>query len=109
MSGNSVYLTSPYGLTFKGDSVYSSLPYYGRAYRLPYGGGDGLRFQEPVSHYDASFNKKGTARVQFKARTADDYYQFDVQLFPGGSSTIRITPTNRQSITFYGTWSESAK
>lgn len=103
MSGKSVYLSSPYSLTLKGDSVYSYLPYYGRAYQLPYGGGDGLRFKEPISHYDVSYNKKGTARVRFKTRTADDYYQFDIQLFPSGSSTINITPTNRQGISFYGT------
>lgn len=39
MSGRSIPLTTPYGLQMKKDSVDVYLPYYGRAYQIPYGGG----------------------------------------------------------------------
>ena len=48
MSGRSIPLTTPYGLQMKKDSVDVYLPYYGRAYQIPYGGGEGLRFKAPV-------------------------------------------------------------
>ena len=42
MRGRSIPLTSSYSLEIRNDSVISYLPYYGRAYSIPYGGGDGL-------------------------------------------------------------------
>ena len=46
MAGRSVNLTSPYSLEIHGDSILSYLPYFGRAYSAPYGGGEGLTFKE---------------------------------------------------------------
>lgn len=102
MSGRSVNLTSPYSLEMRGDSAVSYLPYFGRAYSAPYGGGDGLRFEESITNYTCSFNKKGTAQIQFNARTNEDFYKYTVQIYPDGSANINVTPTNKQSITFHG-------
>lgn len=41
MRGRSIPLTSQYSLQIRNDSVFSYLPYYGRAYSVPYGGGSG--------------------------------------------------------------------
>lgn len=102
MRGRTINLTSPYSLEMRGDSVISYLPYFGRAYSVPYGGGDGLRFEKSITDYQASFNKKGTAQIQFRTRSDDDTYAFDMQVFSNGSATINVTPVNRQSITFHG-------
>jgi len=102
MGGKSLNLTSPYSLELRGDSVISYLPYFGRAYSVPYGGGEGLRFTETVSDYSLSYDKKGTAKIQFRARTDEDNYTFNVEVFKNGSSVIRVAPVNRQSITYYG-------
>lgn len=48
MRGRSIPLTSPYSLEIRNDSVISYLPYFGRAYSIPYGGGDGLNFRAPL-------------------------------------------------------------
>ena len=50
MGGRTVHLTTPYSLEMRGDSAISYLPYFGRAYSLPYGGGDGcvLKNQLPI-------------------------------------------------------------
>ena len=102
MGGRSLNLTSPYSLEMRGDSVISYLPYFGRAYSAPYGGGDGLRFEESITDYQCSFNKKGTAQIQFRTRSDDDTFAFSVQVFSNGSTTINVTPVNKQNITFYG-------
>lgn len=102
MSGRAVNLTSSYSLELRGDSVLSYLPYFGRAYSAPYGGGKGLNFTDTVSEYDLSYDKKGVARIKFRTRTDEDNYAFNVQVFPNGSSTISVTPVNKQGITFYG-------
>ena len=102
MGGRTVHLTPPYSLEMRGDSAISYLPYFGRAYSLPYGGGDGMRFEESITDYQCSFNKKGTAQIQFRTRSDDDTFAFSVQVFSNGSATINVTPVNKQNITFYG-------
>lgn len=102
MGGKAINLTSLYSLEMRGDSVISYLPYFGRAYSLPYGGGDGLHFETSITDYQLTFDKKGTAQIKFVARTTDDTFRFNVHLFSNGSATINVTPTNRQSITYQG-------
>lgn len=102
MTGRAVNLTSSYSLEVRGDSVISYLPYFGRAYNLPYGGGEGLRFEEQLTDYDLSYDKKGTAKIKFESRTKEDNFTFNVEVFPNGRSTINVTPVNRQGITFHG-------
>lgn len=102
VGGRSVNLTSPYSFEMRGDSAVSYLPYFGRAYSVPYGGGDGMRFEKSVTDYSSSYNKKGIAQIKFVTRTDEDTYRFNIQVFPNGSATINVTPTNRQSITYQG-------
>ena len=103
MGGRTVNLTSSYSLEMRGDSVVSYLPYFGRAYSAPYGGGNGgVRFEKSITDYQCSYNKKGTAQIKFVARTDDDTYRFDVQVYPNGSAFINVTPVNKQSITYHG-------
>ena len=68
MSGRSIPLTTPYGLQMKKDSVDVYLPYYGRAYQIPYGGGEGLRFKAPVENYSSKL-KQDRYRITFEATT----------------------------------------
>lgn len=102
MTGRSRSLTSDYSLKLKGDSVVSYLPYSGEAYSIPYGGGKGLDFEAPIKDYSLTWGKKGVAVIKFNARTNEDNFSFRIQLFDNGSSSIQISPVNRQSITFYG-------
>ena len=66
--GRSITLTSPYSVEIRNDSVISYLPYYGRAYSIPYGGGEGLNFKAPITDYQLDRDKKGTAKIKFSAR-----------------------------------------
>lgn len=100
--GRSVSLTSPYSIEIRNDSVFSYLPYYGRAYSIPYGGGEGLNFKAPLADYKPEWNKKGTAVIQFTARSPEDRFDFKVDVFDNGSSSIYVNMQNRQAIHFLG-------
>ncbi len=101
-AGGAVNLTTPYSLELYGDSVKADLPYFGRAYSLPYGGGEGMRFEAPAGEYQLTYDKKEVARIQFKARTDEDLYTFNLRIFPGGSATINVVPVHKQGIQYQG-------
>ncbi|WP_297905864.1 DUF4251 domain-containing protein [uncultured Parabacteroides sp.] len=102
MAGRSVNLTTPYSLEIHGDSILSHLPYFGRAYSAPYGGGEGLMFKEVAVEKERTSKKKGRSEIKFRVKTKEDIYTFRVEVYPNGSATINVTPVNKQSITFYG-------
>lgn len=106
LNGRSRTLTSSYSVEIKGEEVKSHLPYFGRAYSIPYGGGDGLIFESTITEYRSSFDDKGKAIIEFKARTNDDQFVFRINIFPNGSASIDVTSNNRQSISFQGTASD---
>lgn len=99
-------LTSAYRIKITGDSIDSYLPFFGRAYSVPYDGGKGLIFQAPLSDYKLSFNKKGTATIKFKTETDEDSFTYTLQIQPDGAASVRVIPVNRQSISFYGRLAE---
>ncbi|MDR2774522.1 MAG: DUF4251 domain-containing protein [Tannerella sp.] len=103
MNGNARALTSPYSLEVKGDMVKSYLPFYGRAYSIPYGGGEGLNFESTVTGYKSSFDDKGRAVVEFETKTKEDQVVFRMEIFPDGSTSINVISNNRQAISFRGT------
>ncbi|WP_455672289.1 DUF4251 domain-containing protein [Phocaeicola sp.] len=102
MQGGSKFLTDSYSVEVRNDSIYSYLPYFGVAYSLPYGGGKGLNFKEPISEYTTEYGKKGEARITLKVRNEEDNYTYNITIYPNGTSSIQVTPTNRQSISFSG-------
>lgn len=100
--GRSISLTSLYSLEIRNDSVISYLPYFGRGYSIPYGGGNGLNFKAPITDYSLEQDKKGTARIKFSARSPEDKFDFNVSVYSNGSSSIFVNMQNRQSISFSG-------
>lgn len=102
MRGRNVSLSSPYSLEIRNDSVISYLPYYGRAYSIPYDGGKGLDFEAPIKEYTMELDKKGAVRIKFSARSPEDYFTYNVRVFSNGSATIDVTMQNRQAISFMG-------
>ena len=93
--GRTVHLSSPYSFSYR----YS---FYGRAYSIPYGGGEGLIFQAPLDEYEMEMNKKGTAKVKFTARSPEDKFTFNLTIYSNGSASINVNMQNRESISFSG-------
>lgn len=102
MKGRSRSLTSNYSVEVRNDSVFSYLPYFGEAYNVPYGGGKGLIFNAPISQYQTKHLKKGKVQINFKVNNEEDKYGYNLTIYPNGSTSIHIQPTNRQAISFMG-------
>lgn len=102
MRGSSCALTTNYSVEVRNDSVLSYLPYFGVAYTAPYGGGKGLNFNEPITDYKTEQLKKGKVRINFKTRSEDDNYEYSLTIFPNGSTSLHVLPSNKQSISFTG-------
>ncbi len=102
MGGWNVQLTPYYSLEVRNDSVFSYLPYYGRGYNVPYGGGEGLDFETKVIDYQQSTGKKGNYEIKFSARTREDFYTFYIEVYTNGASSIHVNMQRRQSIDFIG-------
>ncbi len=100
--GRSVNLTSPYSITVKNDSVISSLPYFGRAYHVPYGGGNGLQFKAPLTSYETDFNKRGAGLIKMKTTNNEDTYTFTITVQTNGSAYVTVNMHNRQTISYDG-------
>lgn len=62
--GRMIPLTSIYSVTIRNDSVFSQLPYFGRAYSIPYGGGQGLMFNAPIDQYTMKYGKTRSCKNQ---------------------------------------------
>lgn len=102
VQGTSKALNTNYSLTVKGDTLISYLPYFGRAYSVPYGGGAGLNFDAFLFDYEAASDEKGIVRIRFKSKSEGDIYRYQIQIFDNGKATIYVDSNNRQSITYYG-------
>lgn len=102
MRGKSRILTSNYSVELRNDSVFSYLPYFGVAYNVPYGGGKGLIFNEKITDYKLTFDKKGTAKVYFKTRNNEDSYIYNLSIYTSGDADVHVTPNNRQAISYRG-------
>ena len=101
-----INVTSNYSLEMKGDSVISYLPYYGRAYRVPYGGGKGLNFSGKAVDYAMEQLKNDRTRISFRVANDEDTYLFLVSVFTNGSADISVTSNEREPISFGGTMEE---
>lgn len=99
-----ISLSAMYSLEIRNDSAFAHLPYFGVAYMAPYGGGEGgIMFREPIKAYSIEPNKKNNAwNITFKVDTKDYNYQFYLDIFENGSSTISVSSYQRDQISFSG-------
>ena len=95
-------LTSYFSLEIRNDSILSYLPYLGRAYQVPYGGGKALNFDAPIRQYQESFPKKHMRRIDLSTDNGEDLLFYSIEVFTNGKSTIYVQSRNRQSISFDG-------
>ncbi len=101
-SAPSFQLNDPYFISVIDDRVESFLPYFGRAYTVPYGGGEGLRFAAPVTDYSDEMKRNGRRVIEFTAITDEDRYEFTLTVFPKGDANLTIGSFHKQSISFSG-------
>lgn len=103
MSGGSRQLTTDYDVRFLGDSIISYLPYFGRSYTATYGSeGGGIDFTSTKFDYKVKARKKGGWDVTIKPSDVKEIQEMNFTISDNGSTSLRVTSTNRQPISFYG-------
>ena len=100
--GKARTVSSDYGLEVKGDTLVSYLPYFGRAYNVPYGGGKGLNFTETLTEYYSKKLSNGATQVLIKVKNEEDVYNFTLEIFDNGSTSIDLNSRERESINYSG-------
>lgn len=100
--GGAVQVTGDYGLEVNGDSVTVYLPYFGRGFTLPYGGGRGLNFKAAMAEYKVRRVKRDRTRVDFLTGNDEDIYRFTVDIFDNGQVTVDVQPQQRSRISYGG-------
>lgn len=91
-----------YSVRVAGDSVYSCLPYAGRAYSVPYGGGRALRFDGLISSYSAQRKRKDCTVITLSVANDEDTYTYTFNIYDSGNTSVIVQPVNREGISFTG-------
>ena len=91
-----------YSVTVRNDSLFSYLPYFGRAYDVPYGGGKGLNFDAPIESYKETQLKNGLRHIEIGLKNDEDTYLYTINVFDNGSSSIDVQSRRRESISYSG-------
>ncbi|MBQ9678933.1 MAG: DUF4251 domain-containing protein [Prevotella sp.] len=95
-------VTGTYSLEVKGDSLISYLPYFGRAYQVPYGGGKGLNFIGIIERYSAVKDAEGRNQIAIELTNEEDTYLYMLDIFDNGSTTIDVRAKQREPISYSG-------
>lgn len=99
---NTVHLTDLYFIKLTPDSVFTNLPYYGRAYRINYSDEDGgINLSHPHTALETEMRKKNK-QYSFSVKTNFDKYDFYVSVSSTGYASISVSSMNRQTIRFNG-------
>lgn len=96
-------LTSLYTLTILPDTIISDLPYIGRTYQSTSGSTDGgIKFTSLKFEYSSKNRKKGGWQINVKPKDVMNSPLFFITILSDGSVSMRISFTDRQSISFNG-------
>ena len=100
--GASKSLSYGYSVEVRNDSLISYLPYFGRAYDVPYGGGNGLNFSGPIRNYQESQPKSNLRHIEIDVKNDEDIYLYTLDIFDNGSTDINVRSRQRDPISFSG-------
>ncbi|MBW6533826.1 MAG: DUF4251 domain-containing protein [Mariniphaga sp.] len=102
LGGGSIQLSYTFEAEVRGDSVFSYLPFYGVAYHVDYGGrNSAFDFSHPIENYEMESDGNGY-RIKLEVKNKMDYITYSFFISELGYSTLNVTSTNRQAISYYG-------
>jgi hypothetical protein len=96
------HLDYGYEVKVQGDSLYSYLPYFGRAYNIPYGGGKGLNFSERIAEKQVTHPKAGLTSVVLFVQNNEDQYLYTIEVFDNGKASVYVRSREREAISYSG-------
>lgn len=102
--GGSVDLTTNSNFLRMNDSISeAAMPYFGRAYNIPYGGPGGIKFKGEVMDYTVKENnKKLNLVVSYRVRGEGDLFDCVLSVHSISGVTLIITSQQRDQITYHG-------
>ena len=102
MGSSSINLSTEYDVRVTRDSIYSYMPYYGRAYTASYGGTDSpMHFNNKFETINIEETKKGYL-VKVVVKNGNDRLEYNFNISETGSVSLNVNSTNRQSISYFG-------
>ena len=101
LRGGSRHVTN-YSVEVDGDKLKSHLPYFGAAWNLPYGGGQGLTFESNISDYVEYSPKADRRQIALSTNNGEDRLVYIIEVFNNGRTTIEVRSRNRETIHYYG-------
>ena len=102
MKGSSRSVSYGYSVEVRNDSLISYLPYFGRAYNVPYGGGKGFNFSEHIGSYHETQQSNGARVIDIELKNDEDIYQYTIKVFDNGNSSIDVQSRQRDPISYSG-------
>ena len=97
-----IHPSTLYSVSVKDDKIISYLPYFGRAYNVPYGGGKGLNFEGKVLRYQEATGRKGEHIVVLDVESEEDIHQYSFTIFDNGTVMLDVLSKERNPISFSG-------
>jgi len=86
---------------FSPELIVSEMPFFGRAFSVPYGGAGGLKFEGKPEVYTIEKGKKFYF-VNAKVKSKGDYFTVNLSISFDGGATMSISSNNRSPISYYG-------
>lgn len=93
---------STYYLKFNTHKTTCDLPFFGRGYNVPYGGGEGGIKFEGVPEKITVQKKQRNYLVKATVKGKDDVYDLIFNIFFDGGAILSITSNNRGAISYDG-------
>lgn len=103
--GYTGYVTGDhYSLLLIGDSAVANLPFYGTSYSTEaYGGDGGVNFASKLSNFTSEYQqKKKIQAINGIAHDGIRTYSIHLDVYENGSATLRIQPSEKTMMTYYG-------
>ena len=102
MRGSSRHVSFGYSVEVRNDTLISYLPYFGRAYNVPYGGGKGLNFTAPIGSYQEFMKRNGQRHIEIGVTNEEDTYFYTIEVFDNGNSSVEVRARQRERISYSG-------
>lgn len=90
-----------YFVKFNPEKTTADLPFFGRAFSVPYGGDGGIKF-EGIPENIKIENGKKSYTIKTSVKGKDDVYSLILSVFYDGNATLFINSNNRASISYEG-------
>lgn len=101
--GMMVQLTSEFYLKLDGDTLESSLPFFGVAFNAPFASTSSpLSFKSSDFNYRISKGKKGRLEIEIRLNEPEDPNLLYLSVSSAGFADLRVISRDRQPMSFYG-------